>query len=195
MSRPTSPWSTASRAGGGMSPASRRAKARSIIGPCMPSRTPAIEARCGAWVRKHLAGYTGMLNLETIGGTIIEAHLRFADQWPDLYGAGWVEAVVGFTRTARGISPTPTAAKAIASCCSDRTAGAIAIRRRRWSMRSNACPASPACRSPSTKICAPERHAMPPGGFRLAIVNGFDLARRAGRARAAEGAFSRSASA
>jgi hypothetical protein len=34
-----------------------------------------------------------MLNLETIGGTIIEAHLRFADQWPDLYGAGWVEAV------------------------------------------------------------------------------------------------------
>ena len=22
----------------------------------------------------------------------------------------------------------------------------------------------------------PERHAMPPGGFRLAVVNGFDLA-------------------
>ena len=36
-----------------------------------------------------------MLNLETIGGTIIEAHLRFADQWPDLYGPGWVDAVVG----------------------------------------------------------------------------------------------------
>src|SRR5258708_21044666 len=35
-----------------------------------------------------------MLNLETIGGRIIEAHLRFADQWPDLYGAGWVEAVI-----------------------------------------------------------------------------------------------------
>ena len=55
---------------------------------------PVIEAHCGAWVRAHLAGYTGMLNLETIGGRIIEAHLRFADQWPDLYGAGWVEAVV-----------------------------------------------------------------------------------------------------
>ena len=36
-----------------------------------------------------------MLNLETIGGTIIEAHLRFADQWPDLYGPGWVDALVG----------------------------------------------------------------------------------------------------
>jgi hypothetical protein len=23
---------------------------------------------------------------------------------------------------------------------------------------------------------APERHSMPPGGFRLAVINGFDLA-------------------
>ena len=53
-----------------------------------------IEAHCGKWVRDHLAGYTGMLNLETIGGTIIEAHLRFADQWPDLYGKGWIDALV-----------------------------------------------------------------------------------------------------
>ena len=51
-----------------------------------------IEARCAAWIGRHLAGYTGMLNLETIGGTIIEAHLRFSDQWPDLYGPGWVDA-------------------------------------------------------------------------------------------------------
>ena len=38
---------------------------------------PAIEDYCGAWIRRHLAGYTGMLNLETIGGRIIEVHLRF----------------------------------------------------------------------------------------------------------------------
>ena len=55
---------------------------------------PEIERRCGAWIGKNLGGYTGMLNLETIGGVIIEVHLRFSDQWPDLYGAGWVEAVV-----------------------------------------------------------------------------------------------------
>src|SRR5205823_10960883 len=36
-----------------------------------------------------------LLNLETIGGRVIDAHLRFADQWPDLYGAGWLPAVVG----------------------------------------------------------------------------------------------------
>src|SRR6202167_3292517 len=53
-----------------------------------------IEERCGAWIRKYLRGYTGMLNLETIGGTIIEAHLRFSDQWPDLYGRKWRDAVV-----------------------------------------------------------------------------------------------------
>lgn len=38
--------------------------------------------------------YTGMANLETIRDLIIEVHLRFADQWPDLYGRGWVEALV-----------------------------------------------------------------------------------------------------
>ncbi len=58
-----------------------------------------IERRAGGWVREHLTDYTGMLNLETIGATIIEAHLRFADQWPDLYGAGWVNAVVRLYET------------------------------------------------------------------------------------------------
>ena len=40
------------------------------------------------------------------------------------------------------------------------------------------CRVFPACRSPSTRT-GPEHHAMPPGGFRLAIVNCHDL--RAGR--------------
>src|SRR5262245_62875867 len=39
-----------------------------------------------------------MLNLETIGGRIIEAHLRFTDQWPDLYGPGWIDSLVGLYR-------------------------------------------------------------------------------------------------
>jgi len=55
---------------------------------------PELERYCGAWLRRHLASYTGMVNLETIGGTIIEAHLRFSDQWPDLYGEGWLDSVV-----------------------------------------------------------------------------------------------------
>jgi hypothetical protein len=53
-----------------------------------------IESRWGRWIAEHLNGYTGMVNLETIGGRLIETHLRLSAQWPDLYGPGWVEAVV-----------------------------------------------------------------------------------------------------
>jgi hypothetical protein len=137
---------------------------------------PRIEERCGAWVRKHLAGYTGMLNLETIGGTIIEVHLRFADQWPDLYGPGWVDAVVRLYET--GIWD-------FADC--DRRGGYSVVLFGANGVRYHH-PPSPFVeairREPgisSVQITfheniAPELHAMPPGGFRLAVVNGFDLA-------------------
>jgi hypothetical protein len=54
----------------------------------------ALAAYCTDWITRHLATYTGVVNLETIGGRIIEAHLRFSDQWPDLYGSGWLDAMV-----------------------------------------------------------------------------------------------------
>jgi hypothetical protein len=140
-----------------------------------PEPDRAIEARCGAWVGKHLAGYTGMLNLETIGGTIIEAHLRFADQWPDLYGPGWVDAVVAL------------------------------YEQQEWNFRDDERvegysvvlfgPSGPRYRHPPHALIEevrrtpgvtsvqitfhedrdPDCHPMPPGGFRLAIVNGFAL--------------------
>ncbi len=136
----------------------------------------AIEEHCGAWIGKNLAGYTGMINLETIGGRIIEVHLRFSDQWPDLNGKGWVEAVVGLY--AEGIWGFPDR---------DRREGYSVVL---------FGPHGPAYRHPpkglvdavrsmpqvsSVQITfhedrPPERHAMPPGGFRLAIVNAFDLA-------------------
>jgi hypothetical protein len=50
-------------------------------------------------------GYTGILNTETIGGRMIEVHLRMSDQWPDLYGAGWVDALVRSIPRARMGSP------------------------------------------------------------------------------------------
>jgi hypothetical protein len=134
-----------------------------------------IEARCGAWVRKNLAGYSGMLNLETIGGTIIEAHLRFADQWPDLYGPGWVDALVGLYENGDWDFYDD-----------DRSEGYSVVlfgpNGRRYRHPPSAL-VDEVKRTPgvtSVQITfhedrAPERHAMPPGGFRLAIVNGLDL--------------------
>jgi hypothetical protein len=135
----------------------------------------AIEDYGGTWIRKHLAGYTGILNIETIGRRIIEAHLRMSDQWPDLYGSGWVEAVVrlyaagvwdfadrdrrdGFSVVLFGPHgpryrhpPAPVLAQA----------------------RKMADVASVQITFHEDKL--PARHAMPPGGFRLAIVNAWSL--------------------
>jgi hypothetical protein len=139
------------------------------------ARDAELEAACGTWIRRNLAGYSGMLNLETIGGTIIEAHLRLSDQWPDLYGAGWVDAFVGLYR--------------------DR-AWRFADRDRRDGFSLVLCgPNGRRYRHPQADLVRevagmrgvssvqitfhedrpPERHSMPPGGFRVALVNAFDL--------------------
>jgi hypothetical protein len=139
-----------------------------------------LERRCGAWIGSNLQDYTGMLNLETIGGTIIEAHLRLSDQWPDLYGPGWIEAFVALYR--------------------DRI-WRFADRDRRDGFSLVLCgPNGRRYRHPPPELVRevagmpgvssvqitfhedrpPEQHSMPPGGFRVALVNAFDLA--AGRA-------------
>jgi len=134
-----------------------------------------IEEPCAAWIQKNLPGYTGMLNLETIGGTIIEAHLRFADQWPDLYGPGWVDALVELYECGEWSFPDD-----------DRAEGYSAVLFGPHGRRYRHPPAAvvdeirgmPGVTSVQITFHqdrAPGRHAMPPGGFRLAIVNGFDL--------------------
>ena len=141
---------------------------------------PELEAYLEAWLASNLGSYTGMANFETIGGRIIDAHLRFADQWPDLYGRDWLEAVVGlyqygewkfsepersngysvalFGPHGREYQHPPAALVAQVRAMPQVTSVQITFHRDR--------PAA--------------THAMPPGGFRLAIVNSRDL--QAGRA-------------
>ena len=136
---------------------------------------PALADYCRAWAQAHLRDYTGMLNLETIGERIIEAHLRFADQWPDLYGAGWVDAVVRLYARGRWRYAEPARVDGYSVVLfgphgrryrhppADRVA---AIRRR---------DAVSSVQIPFDETRSPRAHAMPPGGFRLAIVNCRDL--------------------
>ena len=58
-------------------------------------QTPSkIQNIINHWVNKHFNQYTGILNFETIGLSIIECHLRMSIQFVDLYGEGWLDAVV-----------------------------------------------------------------------------------------------------
>jgi hypothetical protein len=53
---------------------------------------PELEPRLSGWVAKHLAGYTGLCNIELIGGRPIEAHLRGSNGFFDLYGPAFLPA-------------------------------------------------------------------------------------------------------
>ena len=135
-----------------------------------------LEMSLGSWLRQHLRGYTGMVNIETIGGSIIECHLRFADQWPDLYGGDpWVAAVVALH--ARRIWRYDDHAR--------RDGFSVVL----WGPhgRRYRRPASRLVNS-LRKVAAissvqitfhlnrpASAHAMPPGGFRLAVINSWDL--------------------
>jgi hypothetical protein len=141
---------------------------------------PELDRLLAAWCAAHLSTLTGIVNFETIGGTIIECHLRMAEQWLDLNGAGWLAAVVLLYRDGTwNFADT------------DRRTGHSVIlfapHAARWRVPSaefvDALRARPGISSIQITFDPrrrPGEHAMPPGGFRLAIVNSLDLA--AGRA-------------
>lgn len=136
---------------------------------------PEIEAYCADWLRRNMAGYTGMVNFETIGARIIEAHLRFSDQWPDLYGKGWLAALVRLY--AEGDWSFPDG---------DRRNGYSVVLFGAHNIQYRHPPRDlieDLLRTPevsSIQVTFHEdkpakAHSMPPGGFRLAIVNCWDL--------------------
>jgi len=136
---------------------------------------PAIEAYCGDWLRRNMAGYTGMMNFETIGARIIEAHLRFSDQWPDLYGKGWLDALVCLYETGEwrfadegrrdGYSVVLFGAHNIHYRHPPRALVEELLQ----------TPEVSSIQITFHEDKAPRAHSMPPGGFRLAIVNCWNL--------------------
>lgn len=63
------------------------------VGVDLPGQTELLRP----WIATALPGYTGLCNVETIGGSVIEAHLRGSNGFFDLYGPDfvrlWVELV------------------------------------------------------------------------------------------------------
>jgi hypothetical protein len=132
---------------------------------------PEIERYCGDWLRGHLKGYTGCVNFETIGAKIIEAHLRFADQWPDLYGAGWIEAVVhlyarGHWRFCDDVRRTGYSVVLFGAhgCHYGKPDDEAVSEFLTW-------PGVSSIQMTFHDDKPAEMHSMPPGGFRLAIIN------------------------
>lgn len=136
-------------------------------------RLPELEAYCAAWIRRHLRGFTGVVNFETIGGKIIECHLRMSEQWADLNGPGWLESVVELYASGRWRFEDA------------RQVGYSVVLFGRHGQRYwidpevvEALRARPGVSSIQITYDLrrpPAQHAMPPGGFRLAIVNCWRL--------------------
>jgi hypothetical protein len=138
------------------------------------ARAPKLEAYLGGWARRHLRGFTGIVNFETIGGVIIECHLRMAEQWLDLNGPGWLSAVVDLYTYGRWRFRDD----------GRRTGYSVVLfapHGRRYTIDPADVEALRSVDGVSSiqitfdESIPPEQHAMPPGGFRIAIVNCWDL--------------------
>ncbi|UHD16133.1 hypothetical protein [Thiocapsa bogorovii] len=55
---------------------------------------PDLEPLMADWVARHLKGYSGLCNLEMIGGRPIEVHLRGSNGFFDFYGPDFIPAWV-----------------------------------------------------------------------------------------------------
>jgi hypothetical protein len=130
------------------------------------------------FIGQNFRNYSGSMNLETIGGKIIEMHLRFADQWPDLYPADFMHAVVklssgAFSLQNQALKPQPTGYSVVLfgrrgkSYWKKPSEHEIQSLLRRYHVSS--------IQLPFHEGQAAEQHSMPPGGFRLAAINGFNL--------------------
>lgn len=149
---------------------------------------PMIESYCGNWIGTHLAGYSGMMNLETIGARIIEAHLRFADQWPDINGGRpWVEALIRLYAENRWDF-------ADAGRRDGYSIALFAPHGRKFFYPPEALQADIRAMPGITSLQltfhedeSPEWHSNPPGGFRIGVINAWDLDQgRAARRRLAD---------
>lgn len=139
-----------------------------------------LEQMLERWIADHMIGYTGMMNFETIGGRIIEAHLRFSDQWVDLYGNGWLEALTNLYSQGNWRFREPLRKEGYSIPLFARHGSVPPHPPVGMQMRVRQLPGVSSLQITYFEHKPGDAHPMPPGGFRLAIINCHDLA--AGRA-------------
>jgi hypothetical protein len=137
---------------------------------------PALDASLADWVGRHMRDYTGMMNFETIGGRIIEAHLRFADQWCDLYGDGWVEALVRLYARGRWDFADSGRRDGFSIPLFARHGTVFRHPPAELQAEIRSMPSVTSLQITFHENRDPADHPMPPGGFRLGIVNCTGLA-------------------
>ncbi len=137
---------------------------------------PALEDYLAGWIGENLSDYTGMMNFETIGGKIIEVHLRFADQWPDLYGGeDWVRSVVSLYEKGEWTYDDVGRRDGFSVVLFGGHGLQYAHPPADLLAEIRATPGIESVQVTFHEDRPPSWHAMPPGGFRLAIVNTFDF--------------------
>jgi hypothetical protein len=136
---------------------------------------PSLEGYLASWVERHMADYTGMMNFESIGGKIIEAHLRFADQWCDLNGKGWIDAMVRLYAEGDWHYADDDRREGYSIPLFARHNGNFRhpTREQQASIRAMSGVSSLQITFYENKNSAD--HPMPPGGFRLGLVNAWNL--------------------
>lgn len=135
-----------------------------------------IKQYLSKWVATHMADYTGMMNFETIGNRIIEAHLRFSDQWCDLYGNGWIEALVGLYTDGHWRLQMEDRKESYSIPLFARHGQTLRHPTAHEQKSIRALPHVSSLQITFFEDRVGDQHAMPPGGFRLGILNCTDLA-------------------
>lgn len=135
-----------------------------------------LTSLLASFVEENFQGYTGMANFETIGGKIIEMHLRLTDQWPDLYGSWFLQAVADLYSTGRWPHPHHH---------QQRTGYSVVLfEPHGFQFRKPSQPdvdellgteGVSSIQLSFDENLSSESHSNPPGGFRVAIINGTDF--------------------
>ena len=140
-----------------------------------PDEIPELATYLRNWVSRQMAGYTGMLNFESIGGKIIEVHLRFADQWCDLNGEGWIDAVVRLYEKGFWQYTNDGRREAYSIPLFIEHGNSFSYPSKERQARIRDMPDVASLQITFYENRNPADHPMPPGGFRVGIINAWNL--------------------